>query len=185
VQGPEESARRPTERTASQRNHRAPMRCLHQSGPDACSQLQGLREEGPSSAHPDEGSVGPTPPWKRARAKHRSAGLARSQRAQSPQAAAGRHRELHRCGLRDGRGGAAAKSTAHSGEHRTTRPSRAKQAAWARPEPLSGRARATSLSSRQLPALLQAEGPAALVVCAAVALPGSAHEGSQPCDSLL
>jgi hypothetical protein len=31
------------------------MRCRHQSGPDACSQLHGSREEGPSSAHPDEG----------------------------------------------------------------------------------------------------------------------------------
>jgi hypothetical protein len=92
------------------------MRCLHQSGPDACSQLQGLREEGPSSAHPDEAFSRSRPP----------------QRA-APVRPAGRQ----------------------SGT--------AEQAAWARPERLSGRARATSLSSRQLPALLQAEGPAALV----------------------
>jgi hypothetical protein len=128
-------------------NHRAPMRCLHQSGPDACSQLQGLREEGPSSAHPDEGTVGPTPPWTRARAKQRSAGLARSQRAQSPQAAAGRHRELHRCGLRDGRGGAAAKLTAQSGEHRSTKPRRANKP--------RGPAQSPYLDERELPGCLR------------------------------
>jgi hypothetical protein len=90
-------------------------------------------------------------------------GLARSQRAQSPQAAAGRHRELHRCGLRDGRDGAAAKSTAQSGEHRTTRPSQANKPRGPAQSPNLDEREVPVAPSRQLPALLQAEGPAALV----------------------